>query len=46
MCGHVKRYLPLTLNVVEEGIEDGEQIHSLESGGVTEMEGGHQRLYI
>ena len=38
MCGHVKRYLPLTLDAVQEGVEDGELAHGLVSGSVTELE--------
>jgi len=45
MCGHVKRDLPLTLDAVEEGVEDGELVHSLVSGNVIEME-GYQTLYV
>ena len=39
MRGHVKRNLSLTLDVVEDGVEDGELVHSLVSGSVNEMEG-------
>lgn len=45
MRGHVKRDLSLTLYAVEEGVEDGEQIHSLVSSSVSEMGGLPEFVY-
>ena len=45
MRGHVKRDLSLTLDAVEESVEDGEQIHSLVSSSVSEMGGLPEFIY-